>query len=88
MLGSTATFSIWVQFFVEYYSFWIPAEPVCFADIGGPVPVGPNGDDGQEKLLGKVFSWLKTNPECFLFLCSHLTVLHWKLWICCHLRRW
>ena len=34
------------------YSFGSLARPVSLAKLGGPGPVGPTGDDSQERLLG------------------------------------
>ena len=86
MLGYTDPSSIWGHFPLGCYSSWVPADPVYLAVLGGKGPVGPTGDDSPKKLLGVIFYWLNKNTGYLLFLCSLLTELHWRLWMCHCLR--
>ena len=88
MLSSTDPLSIRGKFSIGCYSFMGPDRPVCLAVRGGPVPMDPTGDGGQETLLGENFFRLTKNPGLFLMLYSPLIGLHWKLGICCQLRHW
>ena len=73
MLGSTAPLSIWGNFDVGCYSYWVPAESVFLSMIGVTIHVIPTDIDVRENLLGVVFSRPSKNHIYYLFLCSLIT---------------